>query len=237
MQQFMEYRHWVEAAATRHGNPTSPDPLAAVLSLSSSSGNLAELGYCFGLNPTLTVASAHDRAEFQKYSSVAMPLSVYFGALINAIDIWNTAQGKSGCVSIATAWVGPKQEDGVRRIVSSLFPDAYQVVLYDESRATVKTTEQTAPLLQKRLRAAGVIAIKMDIGGHNHNPHPDVRGATDRLVALGASDKGLEYADIASLALPTFDNHGAGRRVGGDHPYELTELVLRSLFTQQCQWY
>ena len=227
-------QYWQYLELTHKGEPTA-DVLAS--RVASSTDNFVSLGFCAGLIPTAAAASARNRQEFEKYAAVAMRVSVLIGGLVDAREAWDKALGKGGSVSLAAAWVGPKQAEDVVRITEGLSPDAYVAIFYDEARATLKTTEQTAPLLQKRLRAAGIIAIEMDIGSHVHSPHPDIQKTTDALVELANSMPGLQYADLDKLALPTYDNCGEGRRVLTDYPYGLTELVLREIFVQQCQWY
>lgn len=203
---------------------------------------MAALGYCAGLVPAAAAASARTRDQFEKYAAVAMRLSVLIGGLTDAREAWDTALGRGTCVSLATAWVGAAQGEAVERIAAGLAPDAYVATVYDEARAILKTTAQTAPLLQKRLRAAGIVAIAMDIeGGHVHSPRPDIQKTTDALVRLAAATPGLQFADLADLALPTYDNRGDGRRILPHHhhrqPGGLTEAVLRAIFVEQCQWY
>lgn len=227
-------QYWQFLELTHKGDPTE-DVLAS--RTASSTENFVSLGFCAGLIPTLAAASAHNREEFQRYAAVAMRVSMLIGGLIDAREVWDKAMGKGGSVSLATAWTGEKQAETVRRICDELSPDAYVAIIYDEARATVKSTAQMAPLLQKRLRAAGIVAIEMDIGGHVHSPDPNIQKTTESLVELANSMPGLQYADLDKLALPTYDNHGEGRRVLADYPCGLTELVIRGMFVQQCQWY
>lgn len=232
-------QYWQYLELTYKGERGGPTVAGDVLaSRSSVKGTTVSLGYCSGLVPAAAAASARNRDQFERYAAVAMRLSVLIGGLTDAREAWDMALGKGTCVSLATAWVDPKQAEDVVRITEALAPDAYIATIYDEARAIVKTTEQTAPLLQKQLRAAGIIAIKMDIeGGHVHSPHPDIQKTTDTLVQLTNSMPGLQYADLEDLVLPTYDNRGDGKRILTDHPYGLTEAVLRGIFVQQCQWY
>lgn len=235
--QLVQYWKYLELThkGEREGSTTTEDVLA---SRSSATGTTLSLGYCSGLVPAAAAASARNRDQFERYAAVAMRLSVLIGGLTDAREAWDMALGKGSCVSLATAWVDPKQAEEVVLITEALAPDAYIATIYDEARAIVKTTEQTAPLLQKRLRAAGIVVIKMDIeGGHVHSPHPDIQKTTDTLVQLADSMPGLQYADLKDLVLPAYDNGGDGRRILTDHRYGLTEAVLRGIFVQQCQWY
>lgn len=227
-------QYWQFLELTHKGEPTE-DVLAS--RTASSTENFVSLGFCAGLIPTLAAASAHNREEFQHYTAVAMRVSMLIGGLIDAREVWDKAMGNGGSVSLATAWTGEKQAETVRRICEELSPEAYVAIIYDGARATVQSTEQMAPLLQKRLRAARIVAIEMDIGGYVHSPDLNIQKTTDTLVELANSMPGLQYADLDKLALPTYDNHGEGRRVLADYPCGLTELVIRGMLVQQCQWY
>lgn len=234
--QLLQYWQFLEMTHKGERGPTV-DVLAG-RSVSTGPRSVA-LGYCSGLVPAAAAASARNRDQFKRYAAVAMRLSVLIGGLTDAREAWDKALDDRGAsVSLATAWVGPQQAEDMVRITEALAPDAYLATVYDEARAILKTNEQTAPLLQKRLRAAGIIAIQMEIaGGHVHSPHPDIQRTTDALVQLAHSMPGLQYADLNDLVLPTYDNRGEGRRILPDHPYGLTEAVLRGIFVQQCQWY
>lgn len=185
----------------------------------------------------LAVASSNDRQEFQKYGAVAVRLAMPIGALIDAREVWDKASGQGVSVSLATAWVSPKQAEDVTHIIDDLSPDAYVSVLYDEAQATVTTSECTAPVLAKRLRAAGAIAVEIGIKGHIHSPEPDRIIHTDALVRLCDSMPDLQYADTATLALPTYNNRAEGRPVSPGQQASMTEMVLRAIPVQQCNWY
>ncbi|KAJ2968444.1 hypothetical protein NUW58_g10219 [Xylaria curta] len=47
---------------------------------------------------------------------------------------------------------------------------------------------------------------------------------------------GLQFANASKLALPTYDNYGNGVPVSSDHG-DMTDMVLKSILTQQCNWY
>lgn len=197
------------------------------------------LGFCAGLLAAFAVASAGNRDEFHKYGAVAVRLAMLVGALIDAQEVWDKGQtDKGGSVSYAVGWRGQKQADEVTRIIEGLSPNAYVAVRYDEARATVTTSHHTAPALLNRLRAAGITAAEIGIKGHIHSPDPERKHNTDLLVDLCKSFVDLQYADAAApLALPTYNNQAEGRPLSRDGDSSMTEIVLRAILVQQCNWY
>ena len=190
------------------------------------------LGFCAGLIGALAVSSSSNRSDFEKYGAVAVRMGMLIGAIIDAGEKWDRDLGKGGSMSYATAWRGPKQAEDMDRIISDLWPDTYTAVRFDEARSTVTTSERTAPTLVRRLRAAGITAFDVGIKGRIHSPGEERKRHTDALVALCNEMQGLQFADGAALVLPTYNNQ-AEPVLGGN----MVELALRSILTQQCNWY
>ncbi|KAL6801245.1 hypothetical protein GGI42DRAFT_41393 [Trichoderma sp. SZMC 28013] len=197
------------------------------------------LGFCAGLISAVAVASSHDRAEFEKYGAVAVRIGMLMAALVDARESRDEARGMGGSVSFGTAWrSGSKQGSDMTSIVSSLTPDAYVSVLFDEARATVTTSERVAPTLVRRLRAAGVTAVPLPFKGHMHTPGVERKRQTEALIELcrvGPNSAGLQFPAAARLALPTFSNSADGSHVSPDET-DLTGMVLRAILTQQFNW-
>ncbi|KAI3390921.1 hypothetical protein diail_8348, partial [Diaporthe ilicicola] len=224
---------------------TRPDDLEATADVQADlvrrqrqqgAASVEPLGFCAGLLAAVAVASSRNDEELHKYGAVAVRLAMLVGALIDAQEAWDKSHGKGSSVSYAIAWRGQNQADEVTRIVESLYPNAYVAVLYDEARATVTTSQRTAPILLKELRAAGVTAAEIGVKGHIHSPDPERAAYVDRLVELCGSSVDLQYADAACLALPTYNNQAEGRPLPQDAG-DMTELVLRAILVQQCKWY
>lgn len=232
--QLTQYWRYLELI---HQGQAPADVQASVVAAAKSDKKFEVLGFCFGLLGSLSVASASNRQEFQKYGATAMRLAMLIGALVDAREVWDTTSGKGGSVSFAIAWLGPKQATEVKRIIEARSPDAYIAVLYDEARATVTTSESTAPILVKQLRATGAIVAEIGIKGHIHSPDTNRKTDTDALVKYCSSMPGLQYADTANLALPTYDNRGQGDLVFPTHQESMTEMVLRSILVDQCNWF
>nr|CAG8993142.1 Non reducing polyketide synthase [Penicillium sclerotiorum] len=226
-------QYWRYIELTHKGDPFS-DVQASVVESSKGTKKSESLGFCAGLLAALAVASSHNRQEFQKYGTVAVRLAMLIGALIDAREVWDKANGKGGSVSFATAWINEKQAEEVKRIIHGLSPEAYVAVVYDEARATVTTSEHLAPNLAKQLRSVGAIATEIPIKGHIHSPDADRKIHTDTLVELCTSTPGLQYADTANLALPTYNNRAEGSPISSGN---MTEMVLRAILVQQCNWF
>ncbi|KAH6850662.1 hypothetical protein B0I37DRAFT_428876 [Chaetomium sp. MPI-CAGE-AT-0009] len=231
-------QYWRYLELTRPSNlEHSADLQAHLIARQKQPGAKVEtLGFCAGLLAAVAVASAGDRQEFQKYGAVAVRLAMMAGALIDGQEAWDQGNGKGGSVSYAIAWRGQKPGEEATRIVKDLSPNAYLAVLYDEARATVTTSQRTARLLVNQLRAAGVTVAEIGIKGRIHSPDLERKTNTDLLVDLCRSSVDLQYADAGSLALPTYNNEAEGRPVARDRG-NMTEMVLRAILVNQCNWY
>ncbi|KAH6641050.1 hypothetical protein F5144DRAFT_120541 [Chaetomium tenue] len=231
-------QYWRYLELTRpDDSEDSTDLQADLVARQARSGAKAEtLGFCAGLLAAVAVASARDRQEFQKYGAVAVRLAMMAGALIDGQEVRSQATRDGGSVSYAIAWRGQKPGEEATRIVKDLSPNAYFAVLYDEARATVTTSRRTAPLLVNQLRAADVTVAEIGIKGRIHSPDSERKTNTDLLVDLCRSFEDLQYADADSLALPTYNNEAEGKPVSPDRG-NMTEMVVRAILVNQCNWY
>ncbi|KAK3297385.1 uncharacterized protein B0H64DRAFT_457516 [Chaetomium fimeti] len=231
-------QYWRYLELTRPSNlDDSVDLQADLVARQKQPGAKVEtLGFCAGLLAAVAVASAGDQQEFQKYGAVAVRLAMMAGALIDGQEARDQGNGKGGSVSYAIAWRGQKPGEEATRIVKDLSPNAYLAVLYDEARATVTASQRTAPQLVNQLRAANVTVAEIGIKGRIHSPDLERKNNTDLLVDLCRSFVDLQYADAGSLALPTYNNEAEGRPVSRDRG-NMTEMVLRAILVNQCNWY
>ncbi|KAJ5452007.1 hypothetical protein N7445_000190 [Penicillium cf. griseofulvum] len=201
----------------RLGDVSVEDPQAELVRQQQQQNTtpVETLGFCAGLIAAVAVASSHDVSEFQKYGAVAVRLGLLMAAVVDAREARDAAKGKGGSVSFAMAWrSGSKQGDDMTRIVSSLTPDAYISVLFDEARATVTTSERLAPTLVRKLRAAGVKAVPLAFKGYLHAPGAERKRDADALIELCHST-----------------SHGSQLQFP-----DLTAMLLRAILTQQFNW-
>lgn len=231
-------QYWRYLELTRPGGlGDSTDLQADLVARQTQPGTKVEtLGFCAGLLAAVAVASAGDRQEFQKYGAVAVRLAMMAGALIDGQEVRDQGTRDGGSVSYAIAWRGQRSGEEAKRIVKDLAANTYFAVLYDEARATVTTSRRTAPILVNQLRAAGVTVAEIGIKGRIHSPDSERKSDTDLLVDLCRSFSELQYADAASLALPTYNNQAEGKPVSRDRG-NMTEMVLRAILVNQCNWY
>ncbi|MCJ1414495.1 hypothetical protein MMC32_000822 [Xylographa parallela] len=201
----------------------------------TGSSKVETVGFCAGMIAAVAVASSHDRREFERYGAAALRIGVLMAALVGACEEWDKGLGKGGSVSLATAWRTAKQGDDMVRLVSSLSPDAYVSVLFDESRATVTTSERLAPKLVRQLRAAGVTAIPLAFKGQLHTPGAERERHTDALIKICHAMPELQFPDAARLALPTYIDHPEGKSVSAEE-VDLIGMVLRSILANQLNW-
>ncbi|GAE00035.1 hypothetical protein ATEG_07661 [Paecilomyces variotii No. 5] len=231
-------QYWQYLELTQDGS--GGDVHANLVSQQKQSGKtkkIESLGFCGGMLGALAVASAHNRQELEKYGSVAVRLAMLLGALADARNVWDSSKGKGRTTSLAVAWINPKQGEDVLRIIEALSPDAYLAVWFDATRATVITTESLAPILSKRLKAeAGAIVQEMGMRAHIHSPDPAWEIYADMIVEMCESMDGLQYADAAKMALPTYNNRAEGNTVKAGIS-NITEMVVRGILVQQCNWF
>ncbi|KAH9895425.1 thiolase-like protein [Xylariomycetidae sp. FL2044] len=213
------------------------DPQAELVQQHQSTGSqeVETVGFCAGMIATVAVASSHNRQEFEKYGAAALRIGVMMGALVGASEAWSKGLGKGGSVSLATAWRTPKQGQDMVRIVGSMAPDAYVSVLFDDSRATVTTSERRASKLIRQLRAAGITAIPLAFKGKLHEPGTERERCTEALIEICHSMPDLQFPDAAGLALPTYLDHPEGKPVSGAE-VDLVGMVLRSILSNQLNW-
>lgn len=213
------------------------DPQAELVRLHESGGSnhVETVGFCAGMIAAVAVASSHNRLEFEKYGAAALRIGVMMAALVGACDEWSKGQGKGRSVSLATAWRTPKQGQDMARIVGSMSPDSYVSVLFDESRATVTTSERLATRLIRQLRAAGVTTIPLAFKGKLHTPGAERERHTNAIIDICHAMPELEFPDAAGLALPTYLDHPQGKPISGKE-VDLIGIVLRSILANQLSW-
>ncbi|KAI0973119.1 hypothetical protein F4678DRAFT_427984 [Xylaria arbuscula] len=231
-------QYWRYLQFVRHGKgiPDHDDLQAELVASQKRQQQPIVLGFCVGLLGALAVSGSANRQDFERYGAAAMRIAMLVGAIIDAREVWDKSLGKGKSISYATAWRGAKQHEDMTRIISAMYPEAYVSVLFDEARATITTSERTAPSLVRQLRAASLVVAEIGIEGHIHAPGPDRKRHTEALIELCRELPGLRFADASSLALPTYDNQGDGKQISPDRG-DMTEMVLRSIMMLQCNWY
>ena len=108
---------------------------------------------------------------------------------------------------------------------------AYISVLYDEKRATLTTSEGTAPLLLQQLKQAGVTASEVGLRGRFHCQchHDDL----DAIIDFCDSDAGFQFPDTSNLALPI--HLSPDGEVVKD--LKLHHAIVRMILEEQSRWY
>ncbi len=237
--QLTQYWRYLELSHQTNENGAKSDLQADLLARQNNSeaNKVQTLGFCTGLLSAFAVASARNQNEFEKYGAVAVRLAMLVGALIDAQETWNRELGHGPSKSYATAWHNAEQGQDMRRIIDKLFPQAYISVLYDESRATVTTTQRTSLILLEALKDAGITATEVGLRGHFHSPNKDFLHLTNALVELCDSVPSLRFPDASQLALPTYTNDAVDGESIGSSIGSLTEIVLRAILVQQSNWY
>ena len=234
--QLDQYWRYLEFRFNGQGGKGVSDPQAELMQQKQPSGSnkVETVGFCAGMIAAVAVASSHNRQEFEKYGAAALRVGALMAGLVGAGEEWSKGLGKGGSVSLATAWRTPKQGQDMTRLVSSS-PDAYVSVLFDESRATVTTSERLAPKLVRQLRAAGVTAIPLAFKGQLHTPGAERARHTNALIDICHEMSELQFPDAAGLALPTYIDHPEGKPLSSEET-DLIGMVLRSILANQLKW-
>jgi acyl transferase domain-containing protein/thioester reductase-like protein/SAM-dependent methyltransferase/acyl carrier protein len=237
--QLTQYWRYLELNHQLHGDGAKSDLQADLLARQKNgeTNKVQTLGFCTGLFSAFAVASAKNQDEFEKYGAVAVRLAMLVGALVDAQEAWNKELGHGPSKSYATAWRNPNQGQELRRILDSLFPKAYMSVIYDEARATVTTSQRTAPTFLDASKKAGITVAEVGLRGHFHSPSEDFLGLTNDLLELCESTPGLLFPNASQLALPTYTNDAANGESIRSSAGSLTAIVLRSILVQQSNWY
>nr|ASU91363.1 polyketide synthase [Ramalina conduplicans] len=190
--------------------------------------NVETVGFCTGLLSASVVSSSSDQAAFRHNGAVALRLAMLIGALVDAQDASDRLHGRSR--SFAAAWASPAMAAELVRVLDC-FPEAYISVLYDEKRATLTTSEGTAPLLIQQLKQIGVTASEVGLRGRFHCQchHDDL----EAIMNFCDSDASFQLPNTSKLALPIHlsptGESGADAR--------LHHIVLRMILAEQSKWY
>jgi acyl transferase domain-containing protein/thioester reductase-like protein/acyl carrier protein len=235
LDQYWRYLAFRSSSSTRESVDDLQAELVQQHQQSAGSGKVETVGFCAGMIAAVAVASSHDRREFEQYGAAALRIGMMMAALVGACEEWDKGLGKGGSVSLATAWRTPKQGNDMARIVSSMSPNAYISVIFDEARATVTTSERLAPKLVRQLRAAGVTAIPLAFKGQLHTPGAERERHTNALIDICHAMPELQFPDAARLALPTYIDHPEGKPVSAEE-VDLIGMVLRSILANQLNW-
>ena len=95
-------QYWRYLELLHQGQPPA-DLQASVVAASKSNSKFETLGFCFELLGALSVASASNRQDFQKYGATAVRLAMLMGALVDAREVWDKTSSKGGSISFAIA--------------------------------------------------------------------------------------------------------------------------------------
>ena len=208
---------------------------------------IRSLGFCTGLLSAIAVSSASNKAEFERYATVAVCLAAVIGALVDAED----AIGRYGeSKTFSTVYHSSQQEMQLKNILQE-FPEvsertyfatclqvlisktnvqAYISVSYDESRATITTSNSTAQVLQQRLREAGITAQAIGLRGRFH--YRDYEKDLARLIEICDSTPELQLPDVADAIIPLHSLSGGELITEG----KLHHVALREILVEQSQW-
>ncbi|KAI1454970.1 hypothetical protein F4805DRAFT_460210 [Annulohypoxylon moriforme] len=194
----------------------------------SAQRDIETLGFCTGLLSAFAVSCSFNEHDLRKYGAVAIRLAMLIGAFVDVQDVSDDAHGRAE--SYAMAWNNDEQDAEMMRLIER-FPEAYISVQYDERRATLTTSERTAPMLLEQLKEAGITAAKVGLQGRFHCSRYE--NDIESLVKFCNSNPGFQFPDAANLALPTRTNNGGEVIKDG----KMHELALHAILIEQSKWY
>lgn len=237
--QLTQYWSYLELNHQLRGDSVNADLQADMLARQGDHGTsqVQALGFCTGLLSAFAVASARSQDEFRKYGAVAVRLAMLIGALVDAQEMWNDNEGHGLSASYATAWRTPEQGRHLQRIIDGLFPDAYKSVIYDEARATITTSQRTAPLFLAATKDAGITTARVGLRGHFHSPSESFKRLADTLLELCEETPSLRLPDASNLALPTYTNNASSGEPIQSDAGSLTAIALHAILVQQSKWH
>ena len=217
LDQLAQYTRYVEIAHVEGGLGTDCWSLQPHRS--------ATLGFCTGILSALVVSSAASKADFQTYGAVAVRIAALIGSVVDANDVESAK-----ALSFSTAWNTPEQGEILRAVVAEKSLDAYISVHYDKTRATVTTSSQASPTLQRCLREHGIVASEIALRGRYHsNSYQD---QIDDLVAMCDSSPELQLPDASKLVIPTSSTSSGELITTG----KLHHIALREILLEPCEW-
>ncbi|MCJ1473382.1 hypothetical protein MMC13_002033 [Lambiella insularis] len=185
------------------------------------------IGFCTGLLSALAVSCSTNRENFEKFGSVAIRIGMLIGMVV---DAQNAAEENGPPKSLAMLWRSAGDKERMLEILCR-FPEAYISVFYDENRATVTTSAETAPAIQQQLKDSGITAT--DIGLHGRFHWRGYGEDIDTLIGFCASHEKFQLPDASALILPTRSSQGGEYITRGS----LTSEAIRSILLDPPQWY
>ncbi|KAI9879282.1 MAG: hypothetical protein M1830_009012 [Pleopsidium flavum] len=185
------------------------------------------LGFCTGILSAMVVSCSTNQTQFAEYGAIAVRLAMLIGAVVDAQD----AQDDNGeSRSLATVWRSHQSALEMTGILQR-FPEAYISVCYDENRASVTTSQKTAPALEQQLKAAGITVAEIGLWGRFHCQcyRDDFKG----LLNFCDSQSAFKFPDVSSLVLPTRSNSRGDFITQGN----LHHVALQAILLEQSEWY
>ena len=237
--QLTDYQVYVETGRIADSGSRADDLQRQMVAQHGLSGKntIHILGFCIGLLSAFAVASANNGAEFQQNAAVAVRLAMLIGAAGDALEAWKRDRGYGLSRSFATAWRTKEQGELVDRILSSLSPGAYISVRFDETRATITTTDKTTQSLVQQLRAAGITVAEMKLKGYYHSPSPESKEMLQSIIGMCNKADGLQLPDASCLALSTYTNDAGDVQPIRSDAGSLTDTALQAILSKECSWY
>ncbi|KAL4998839.1 putative polyketide synthase [Aspergillus recurvatus] len=190
--------------------------------------NASTLGFCTGVLSAFAVSSSASQEDFAKYGAVAVRLAMLIGALVDAQDASDEIYGRAK--SYATAWNSAEQGADLSRIIDQ-FPEAYISVRFDDKRATITTSQNSAQTLVQHLKAAGIVATEVGLRGRFH--YPNYHAVLEPVNQLCDAEPAFQFPSASDMILPSYTNqNGEPIRTGSLH-----QLALYAILVQESNWY
>ncbi|KAI1385804.1 putative polyketide synthase [Hypoxylon trugodes] len=185
--------------------------------------NIETLGICIGMLSAFVISTSSTRAQFSQNGTAAIRLAMVVGALVDARD------AESQSISLSTTWKSEQLSLKLHQVLANT-PDSYVSVTYDENRATVTTSESTAPALKRQLGEVGISTTEIGLHGRFHTTlYGDDLAA---LLHFCGNHSGFRLPNASKLVIPTRSNSTGQLITQG----WLHEVALRDILVERCEW-
>ncbi|KDN68948.1 putative beta-ketoacyl synthase domain-containing protein [Colletotrichum sublineola] len=129
-----------------------------------SSEETETIGCCLGVFSALVVSLSKSWAQFHHNTGAVLRTVFILGALSDAQDASDTTGAST---SLMAFWRGGQSSSDLIKALER-FPEAYVSVLYDDNRATITTSSQSASAVKSHLQNAGISATETEFHGRFH---------------------------------------------------------------------
>jgi len=155
-------------------------------------------GFCAGFLTAIAVACSQNEEEVTNFGAVALRQALCIGAYVDLDSALNL-----DTICLAVRWRSNTGYDRVREIIKA-YLDTYISVIVDETDVAVTVPKAYVAALSQELSEEGMSVMSIGLEGRYHSSTNN--DATDRILALCASQSTLSFPDARALRAPVRSN-------------------------------